>query len=356
MKMIHFILVIALFIASSDALGHQKKCFQKDTEIYLDRPPITHIILLHGSSEAACQLHCQNVGACKSFVYNTHVKSCSLLSIDFESATLRPHPGIISGPKICKKDPTCGKTFFTHSRVIAGKTATRGSWPWQILLLKDWKPHCGGSIVGPKHIVTAAHCIEKEEMNPSKFLVAVGEHDTSHREGMERWYRVKKIYEHPDYNQPSMLNNDIAVLEVDPPIMFNRYAQPVCLPDKSLPSGTDCYVTGWGKTRHPGYMTHLLQQAKMKIVSNGECYKKNHSFMKVPITWKMLCTGDGGQTRKSSCHGDSGGPVVCPVNGRWELHGLVSFGSPRCRSDETYDVNVRVTEFKKWIEDIMHKV
>ena len=67
----------------------------------------------------------------------------------------------------------------------------------------------------------------------------------------------------------------------------------------------------------------------------------------------MICSGDGGVTRKSGCHGDSGGPFVCQVNDRWELHGAVSHGSPRCSSSETYTVYARVTHFKNWIYEIM---
>ena len=67
----------------------------------------------------------------------------------------------------------------------------------------------------------------------------------------------------------------------------------------------------------------------------------------------MVCSGDGGESRRSGCHGDSGGPFVCKIGGRWELHGAVSHGSPRCKSTETYTVYARVAYFKKWIDNIM---
>ena len=74
--------------------------------------------------------------------------------------------------------------------------------------------------------------------------IRVGEHNTRVSEGSEAEYQVKKIYEHPDYNKPSPINNDIAILELDRPIQFNKYVQPVCLPDKDVPVGKECYITG----------------------------------------------------------------------------------------------------------------
>ena len=71
------------------------------------------------------------------------------------------------------------------------------------------------------------------------------------------------------------------------------------------------------------------------------------------VTDEMVCSGDGGNTRKSGCHGDSGGPFVCLLNARWELHGAVSHGSPRCSSTKSYSVFARVAHFKQWIDKIM---
>ena len=69
----------------------------------------------------------------------------------------------------------------------------------------------------------------------------------------------------------------------------------------------------------------------------------------------MLCSGDGGESVRSGCHGDSGGPFVCEVDGRWELHGAVSHGSSRCSSSDSYTVFARITYFRKWLDDIMKK-
>ena len=65
----------------------------------------------------------------------------------------------------------CGKPEIKNQRVIAGTTARRGSWPWQILMLYNGRGSCGGAIVGPRHIVTAAHCVVGRTNYPGRFKV-----------------------------------------------------------------------------------------------------------------------------------------------------------------------------------------
>jgi len=293
---------------------------------------------------------------CRVFVQRNYCKTRPQYSkiwcektCGFCGAPDTPAPPQPTGP-LPTGSGSCGNPAIQGQRVIAGVTATRGSWPWQILMLYNGRGGCGGSIVGPKHVVTAAHCVAGRTRYPSRFSVRVGEHDTRKSEGSEAEYRVKRVFAHPSYQRPSSLNNDIAVFELEKPIQFNKYVSPVCLPDADAPVGTDCYITGWGKVRHPGYMTNILQQAKMPVVSNQVCHKKNYASIRIPVTDAMICSGDGGSSRRSGCHGDSGGPFVCNLNGRWELHGAVSHGSPRCASTETYTVFARVAHFKSWIQ------
>lgn len=67
----------------------------------------------------------------------------------------------------------------------------------------------------------------------------------------------------------------------------------------------------------------------------------------------MLCAANTDVTHRSEsgCHGDSGGPFVCQQqNGRWELHGAVSWGSRDCDSRDRFSVFARVAEFRDWID------
>jgi len=249
----------------------------------------------------------------------------------------------------------CGKPRFppkkSSERVIGGENAIRGSWPWQILLQYDGRAGCGGSLIRKNWVVTAAHCISGVITRPDRLGVVVGEHDRTKPEtpASAKTHKVKRVVMHPKYSRRT-LSNDIALLELAEDVTFNDYVKPVCLPEKEIPVESFCYITGWGKIKHPGSMTSILQQGKLKVPSNTECNSLNQATSGIKIDNTMICGGDGGDTTLSGCHGDSGGPFVCKVDGRWELHGAVSWGSGRCDSDQAYTVFSRVMTNLAWIK------
>merc|ERR1712212_240184 len=246
----------------------------------------------------------------------------------------------------------CGAPQVISPRVIAGSTARRGAWPWQVLMKFRGQPGCGGSLVAPNWVVTAAHCVYGKEWYPNMFTVTVGEHDRNIREGSEVEIRVSEVHRHPSYN-PSRMSNDLAMLKLSQPAQYNQYVQAVCLPSGNVQPGSVCTVTGWGKVRHPGQMYHVLQQANLPVPTNQECDAYNYRTIGLHVGPSMVCGGDHGATRKSACHGDSGGPFVCNVGGRWELHGAVSHGSTTCSSQGSFSVFSRVWYNLNWVRQTM---
>jgi len=308
-------------------------------------------ICLHGDDAAICQdkRPCEKYkteGWCTGTKYEVFVrhecpKTCGFCGLETTTGPIQTVPSVL--PPV----PTgCGKSSFQHGRVIAGTTAIKGSWPWQINIRRNGKYLCGGSLISPTWVLTAAHCLEN--INHLTLSVVAGDQDTNLKEGTEQEVQTKQTITHEGWNR-AKLTHDIALMELKTPVKFNNYVQPVCLPNQSAEIGKECYITGWGKTRHPGKSNNILQQGRLKIVSKATCSKLNPKIFRAPVTDAMLCAGSGGASLTGTCHGDSGGPFVCNNNGRWTLHGAVSHGPRDCQSKWAYSVFARVHYFREWI-------
>lgn len=192
-------------------------------------------------------------------------------------------------------------------------------------------------------IITAAHCVWNNRNNPSAFKVDVGRYlKDSDPEGNVRTHQVTRIIAHAQYD-PFRINNDIALLQVSPPIEYSNRVQPVCLPNRDGQPGEIARITGWGQTMGTGW-DGILKQAAVPILTNQACA----NTMGAMVTENMICIGvqDGSQ---GGCMGDSGGPLVVRNNNSWMLVGLVSWGRRACNA---FTVFCRVRNYvaNNWIE------
>lgn len=251
----------------------------------------------------------------------------------------------------------CGTPATQQSRIISGKNAKRGAWPWQIALYKSTGQFvCGGSIIDPFWIVTAAHCVNNDP-DPSSYYVVLGDLDRSRIEGSEVKYYLSNISIHHDYEDVFKVkhDNDIAVLNLDRPVQFSPLISPVCLSNQKTNGNlTNCYVTGWGKIKFPGHSHTFLQQASVQLVSRPVCRAKLRSSKAITgggISDNMICADS--KDGSNACQGDSGGPLVCQNSyGQWFLKGVISWGSPRCSIKDMYLVLVNVDKYLPWLKYI----
>jgi len=107
----------------------------------------------------------------------------------------------------------------------------------------------------------------------------------------------------------------------------------------------NCISSGWGNTQGGGSSANELQQAMLPIASHEDCKSKYGSVN----SFAHLCAGEARAGASGGCNGDSGGPLVCEDNGRWYLHGAVSFGRQYCPTTH-YTVFSRVASYIDWIK------
>lgn len=197
--------------------------------------------------------------------------------------------------------------------------------PWQISLVSSgWfgDSHiCGGSLIGSRTVLTAAHCCDGSTASTLKV-----KYDGVDRTKLGTTNPLTKVTMHPSYSS-STIDNDYCVLTLTNAVSPSNNVQIIGIADKSPATGEKAQLTGWGKTSgSTSALPTLLQYAEFDILSSSDCAKLWSDVN--PVTKNMICATN---KAASGCNGDSGGPLVS--NGK--LVGVVSWGANGCPPDTT---------------------
>ncbi|QUJ68115.1 serine protease [Photobacterium sp. GJ3] len=265
------------------------------------------------------------------------------------------------------------------AKIIGGTPAEQNALPWQALIYIDYGRdgqdifQCGGVIIDAMTVLTAAHCMEQNQVvaMPFEILVWGGITATSSAR-QSNAYTVASVTIHPDFDADTFAN-DIALLRLNSaltgdvqPIQIatiseqfeadltfdNTYTQGGVNPENLL-------VSGWGltSTEPDAIVSDTLQQVLLSGVPDEVC-DRVWSNINLGNRDQVICAiSPSPAVERDSCQGDSGGPLVWqnPQNEGdpdfgLRLVGLVSFGA-QCASDVPA-VYTEVSHYRTWIGSV----
>lgn len=216
---------------------------------------------------------------------------------------------------------------------------------------------CGGALIHPNIVLTAAHCVHSKAANSLK--TRFGEWDT--QKTYERYphqdRNVISVKIHPQYNSGA-LYNDFALLFLDSPVTLAPNVDTVCLPHPNDKFDYDtCWATGWGRDQFgkEGKFQNILKEVALPVVPNSDCQNglrttRLGSFFQLHNSF--MCAG--GQQGIDTCKGDGGSPLVCeagrPGSGIYVQAGIVAWGIG-CGEQGVPGVYADVGYASQWIQD-----
>ncbi|KAH8359586.1 hypothetical protein KR093_007728, partial [Drosophila rubida] len=259
----------------------------------------------------------------------------------------------------------------SQERVVGGYDVPSDEYvPYQIsmqFLTRSGKQRhfCGGSLIAPNRVLTAAHCVNGQ--NASRITVVAGVRDLNDESGIRSQVQSYEM----NANYEELVTSDIAILKIEPAFELDgkRISTIDVSSNELVGADQDVVLTGWGSVFHFGtgpfakYPT-VLQKLAYKTLANDRCKQTMTQLTDTEIcALERFGKGACNVSRYHSIYeytslqfvalqGDSGGPLVMANGESLKQVGVVSYGTAFCASNSP-DVYTRVSMFDSWIKERM---
>ncbi|KAF0695298.1 Aste57867_13879 [Aphanomyces stellatus] len=221
--------------------------------------------------------------------------------------------------------PTDATTPPTDSgKIVGGQEADSGKHRYLtgLKVSPGAESFCGASLIAPKLLLTAAHCIKRG----STVYASIGSHDNiplATAKGVEMLQVTRQIA-HPNYTGKTSAGYDVAIYE----LATNSTIKPVSISWTPLSTNTLLAVRGWGRTDERATLSPVVLEVGVRVWDAANC---SAALNRTQLEASMVCAG--GVQGQDACQGDSGGPLTLEKGGKEDLVGVVSFGVGCGRKD-----------------------
>ncbi|CBY40535.1 unnamed protein product, partial [Oikopleura dioica] len=241
-------------------------------------------------------------------------------------------------------------------RLVGGeKVEEIGEWPFAVNIAGK----CGGSLIGRRWVLTAAHCCTDEILTNSS-TITIGSNFLRDATADEL-FSAEDFISHPSYNDFNY-NNDICVIKLDRDVIYSATVSPVCL-DESIAhnGGFPNFIAGWGQTKAGGVKKNFISEATVESLRRSECKEfLPDEFLKhygeSSISKDQFCAGYSSGS-VDACKSDVGGPFMT-INkeaGQRKLSGIISW-SRGCGQVGRPAVYSKISSYANWIFETIRDV